>query len=163
MIIFFTLCNVIGFAMFYGAFARVRLNKAISLFAASTSNHIRYGSLFLTITGCYCSAPPLITWISNNSSPHVRRATGVAIAFTMTNAGGILSTWLMGSLSIAPNYTKATITNLIMSVGACVLSCINLAYLWHQNRLKAERRQLMAQVDEPEGLGDESAWFVYKL
>lgn len=81
----------------------------------------------------------------------------------MTNAGGILATWLLGSLSPAPNYTKATITNIIMSVGACVLSAINLAYLWYQNRLKAERRRLMAPADEPEGLGDESAWFVYKL
>ncbi|OJA15235.1 hypothetical protein AZE42_07981 [Rhizopogon vesiculosus] len=147
MIIFFMFCNVIGFAMFY----------------ASKSNHIRYGSLFLTITGCYCSAPPAITWVTNNSAPHVRRATSVAIAFILTNAGGILSTWLMGSLSPAPNYTKATITNLIMSIAACVLACVNLAYLWRQNRLKAERRQLMTQADEPEGMGDESAWFVYKL
>lgn len=81
----------------------------------------------------------------------------------MTNAGGILSTWLMGSLSPAPNYTKATVTNIIMSVGACLLSCVNLAYLWRQNRAKAQRRQLVAQGDEPEGMGDESAWFVYKL
>jgi len=81
----------------------------------------------------------------------------------MTNAGGILSTWLLGSLSPAPNYTKATITNIIMSAGSCVLASVNLAYLWHQNRVKAERRQAMAQADEPKGLGDESAWFVYKL
>ncbi|OAX36211.1 MFS general substrate transporter [Rhizopogon vinicolor AM-OR11-026] len=147
MIIFFTFCNVVGFAMFY----------------AAKSNHVRYGSLFLTITGCYCSAPPAITWVTNNSAPHVRRATSVAIAFIMTNAGGILATWLMGSLSPAPNYTKATLTNLIMSIASCVLACVNLAYLWRQNRLKAERRQLMTQADEPEGMGDESAWFVYKL
>ncbi|KAG1735936.1 major facilitator superfamily domain-containing protein [Suillus paluster] len=147
MLIFFSLCNLIGFVIFH----------------ASKSNHIRYGSLFLTVSGNYCGAPPVITWVANNSAPHVRRATSVAIAFIMTNAGGILATWLLGSLSPAPNYTKATVTFIIMSAGMVVLSSVNLAYLWHQNRLKAQRRQLVAPEDEPEDLGDKSAWFVYNL
>ncbi|KAG0698169.1 major facilitator superfamily domain-containing protein [Suillus ampliporus] len=147
MIIFFSLCNLIGFVMFY----------------ASKSNHIRYGSLFLTVTGTYCGAPPVITWVANNSAPHVRRATSVAIAFSMTNAGGILATWLLGTLSLAPNYIKATVTFIIMSTLMVVLSSINLAYLWRQNCLKQERRQFVAKENEPEGLGDKSAWFVYNL
>ncbi|KAG2754910.1 MFS general substrate transporter [Suillus brevipes Sb2] len=147
MLIFFSVCNLVGFIMFY----------------ASKSNHVRYGSLFLTISGSYCGAPPVITWVANNSAPHIRRATSVAIAFIMTNSGGILVTWLLGSLSPAPNYTKATITFIIMSVGMVVLSSATLAYLWHQNRLKAERRQYGTPEDEPEGLGDQSAWFIYNL
>ncbi|KAG1739003.1 major facilitator superfamily domain-containing protein [Suillus lakei] len=147
MLIFFSVCNLVGFIMFY----------------ASTSNHVRYGSLFLTISGSYCGAPPVITWVANNSAPHVRRATSVAIAFIMTNSGGILATWLLGSLSPAPNYTKATVTFIIMSVGMVVLSSVTLAYLWHQNRLKADRRQFGTPEDEPRGLGDKSAWFVYNL
>ncbi|KAG2137678.1 major facilitator superfamily domain-containing protein [Suillus cothurnatus] len=147
MLIFFSVCNLIGFIMFY----------------ASNSHHVRYGSLFLTISGSYCGAPPVITWVANNSAPHVRRATSVAIAFIMTNVGGILATWLLGSLSPAPNYTKATITFIIMSVGMVVLSTATLMYLSRQNRLKARRRQYGTPEDEPKGLGDKSAWFVYNL
>ncbi|KAF8844459.1 MFS general substrate transporter [Paxillus ammoniavirescens] len=145
--IFFSVSGVIGFSMFY----------------ASKSNHIRYGSLFFSISGAYCTAPALTTWMANNSAPHVRRATSVAIAFIMSNAGGILATWLLGSLSPAPDYTKATITFIIMSVGMAVFSALNLAYLWRENRLKAEKRKKMAKEEEPVGLGDRSAWFVYNL
>ncbi|KAG1860508.1 major facilitator superfamily domain-containing protein [Suillus tomentosus] len=147
MLIFFSICNLVGFIMFY----------------ASESHHVRYGSLFLTISGSYCGAPPVITWVANNSAPHVRRATSVAIAFIMTNSGGILATWLLGSLSPAPNYTKATITFIIMSVGMVILSFTTLAYFWHQNRLKADRRRFSTPEEEPKGLGDKSAWFVYNL
>jgi sugar phosphate permease len=147
MLIFFSVCNLIGFIIFY----------------ASNSHHVRYGSLFLTISGSYCGAPPVITWVANNSAPHVRRATSVAIAFIMTNVGGILATWLLGSLSPAPNYTKATVTFIIMSVGMVVLSTATLMYLSRQNRLKALRRPYGTPEDEPKGLGDKSAWFVYNL
>lgn len=81
----------------------------------------------------------------------------------MTNAGGILATWLLGSLSPAPNYTKATITFIIMSVGMTIFSAVNLVYLSRENRLKAEKRQRMTKEQEPAGLGDRSAWFVYTL
>ena len=81
----------------------------------------------------------------------------------MTNAGGILSTWLLGSLSPAPDYTKATITFIIMSIGMAVFSTVNLVYLSRENRLKAEKRQKMTREEEPAGLGDRSAWFEYNL
>ncbi|KAF8559767.1 MFS general substrate transporter [Imleria badia] len=145
--IFFSILGLIGFSMFY----------------ASQASHVRYGSLFLSITGTYCAAPALSTWMANNSAPHVRRATSVAIAFIMTNAGGILATWLLGSLSPAPKYTKATITFIIMSIGMAVFSAVNLIYLSRENRLKAERRGKMTREEEPAGLGDRSAWFVYNL
>jgi len=145
--IFFSLCQVIGFSMFY----------------ASTSNHIRYGSLFLSIPGAYCAAPASITWLANNSAPHIRRATAVAMSFIVTQLGGILSTWLLGLLSPAPNYTSATITFISMSIGMVVFSVANLTYLSRQNRLKSERRMRMRKEEEPEDLGDRSAWFIYSL
>lgn len=105
----------------------------------------------------------MITWLTNNSAPHARRATSVAIAATMAELGGILATWLLGFLSPGPNYTSATITFIAMSVCMVVLSTVNLAYLWRQNSLKAMRRQKVRKEDEPEGLGDRSAWFSYSL
>lgn len=164
--IFFSLLQIIGFSIFYGTLEpsdRVGWMPDRCLHTASTSSHIRYASLFFSISGAYCAAPALITWLANNSAPHTRRATAVAVAFIMTELGGILSTWLLGSLSPAPNYTSATITFIVMSIGMVVFSMANLVYLWRENHLKAERRQKMRKEDEPEGLGDRSAWFVYSL
>ena len=85
------------------------------------------------------------------------------MTFIMTQLGGILGTWLLGTLSPAPNYTSATITFIVMSVCMLVFVTASLVYLWRENRLKAERRQKMNKDDEPEGLGDRSAWFIYSL
>ncbi|KAG8216449.1 major facilitator superfamily domain-containing protein [Butyriboletus roseoflavus] len=146
-VIFFSLLEVIGFTMFY----------------ASTSSRVRYGSLFCSVSGAYCAAPALITWMANNSAPHIRRATAVAVVFILSQMGGILATWLLGWLSPAPKYTSATITFIAMSVGIVVFATVNLVYLRRENRLKAEKRERMRKEEEPEGLGDRSAWFVYSL
>ncbi|KAF5332971.1 hypothetical protein D9757_015228 [Collybiopsis confluens] len=60
----------------------------------STDKFTRYGSLFLTVPGVYAVIPPLAAWVSNNSEPHYRRATSIALGFIATNLGGITSTWL---------------------------------------------------------------------
>ncbi|KAI9568126.1 major facilitator superfamily domain-containing protein [Boletus coccyginus] len=146
-VIFFSLLKTIGFTMFY----------------ASTSHRIRYASLFFSTTGAICAVPAMVTWLTNNSAPHTRRAAAVAVCTGMNQVGGILGTWLLGSLSPAPNYTSATITFITMSVGIVILSVANLVHLSWQTRLKAERRQKMRKEEEPDGLGDRSAWFVYSL
>ena len=133
------------------------------LHTASTSNHVRYGSIFLSVSGAHCAAPSLLTWLANNSTPHVRRATTLAMSFMISQLGGILGTWLLGTLSPAPNYTSATITFIAMSVCMLVFITANLLYLSRANRLKAERRQRTNKEEEPEGLGDRSAWFIYSL
>jgi hypothetical protein len=129
----------------------------------SNSRQVQYGSLFLSIPGSFCSGLSLSTWGANNAAPHVRRATAVAIGFTFSNSGGILTTWLLGSLSPPPRYTKATITLLVFSVLIAVFTLTNLFYLWSQNRKKAIIRTTTSRADEKKGLGDKSAWFVYNL
>ncbi|KAF9459787.1 major facilitator superfamily domain-containing protein [Collybia nuda] len=141
-----TLC-VIGFAMYLG----------------SQSASVKYGSLFLSITGTYCAAPALSTWSANNAAPHARRATAIAIGFIMTNSGGILATWLLGALSPPPLYRKATITLLIMSILMVVVAGMNTYYLWSQNKKKATIRATISRSEEKPGLGDRSAWFIYNL
>ncbi|KAG6879064.1 hypothetical protein C0992_005411 [Termitomyces sp. T32_za158] len=145
--IFSGVLATIGFAMFLGV----------------KSVHVKYGSLFLSITGAYCAAPALSTWSANNATPYTRRATAIAIGFIMTNSGGILATWLLGSLSLPPLYTKATITLLIFSVLMIVFTTFNIIYLTIQNRKKAEIRATTLRENERPGLGDRSAWFVYNL
>ena len=89
------------------------------------------------LPGVYCSAPPLQTWVANNSAPHIRRATALAIFLIHTNSGGILATWLLGFLSPAPKYHKASLTLLIFSIILLVVSIINLFYLKHRNLFRS--------------------------
>jgi len=160
-----TLC-AIGFAMYLGKFP-VRLcvqhYLTSSYHPGSSSLHVKYGSLFFGVSGAYSAAPAGATWISNNSAPHTRRATAVAIGVMMSNAGGILVTWLFGTLSPAPLYRKACITMLIFSVLLVLIAGMNIWYLAVQNRKKAEVRQSMEREEEKRGLGDKSAWFIYSL
>ncbi|KAI0739189.1 MFS general substrate transporter [Daedaleopsis nitida] len=148
-LIFFALLSTAGFAIFLG----------------SSADHIRYGSLFLAVPGTFCTAPPLGTWIANNTAPLVRRGTSIAILTTMTNIGSILSTWLLGSLSPAPRYTSATITLLVFQVATVFCALATLAWLRAENRRK-ERVQESGEEPRPEREGlvpNESAWFKYVM
>lgn len=146
-ILFWSLCSIIGFSMFLG----------------STVSHIRYGAIFLLLPGTYCAAPPLQTWVANNSAPHVRRATALAIFLIMTNSGGILATWLLGSLSPAPKYTKASITLLIFNIGLFVCTAANLAYLVMRNKEKKRLREEGETSEGQHGLGDDGVDYKYLL
>lgn len=81
----------------------------------------------------------------------------------MTNSGGILATWLLGSLSAAPRYVLATRVLLAFSVVSVAVAALNVYYLSSQNKKKAEIRQRLTIDDEEPGLGDRSAWFEYAL
>ncbi|KAL0961234.1 hypothetical protein HGRIS_006200 [Hohenbuehelia grisea] len=147
VVMFCGTCCVVGFAMFL-----------------SSHNHaVQYGSLFLTLSGINTGAPTITTWTANNTAPHVRRASAIAVVCMFTNIGGILSTWLLGSLSAPPRYTKATAVLLAFAVGLTLFAAINTAYLYYQNKKKAEIRATITKEDEPAGLGDRSAWFEYIL
>ena len=104
------------------------------------------------------------TWISNNTAPHTRRATAVAILIITTNAGGILSTWLMiGALSGKDKHRETTIIFVAFSIAIFLTSTANLFYLRSQNIRKERIRATSERKDEPLGLGDRSAWFTYNL
>ncbi|KAJ7107243.1 major facilitator superfamily domain-containing protein [Mycena crocata] len=144
-------------------FASVLCTIGFAMFLGSKNHHVQYGSLFLSIPGTYLMAPAISTWNANNAAPHVRRATAIAIGFIMTNSGGILATWLLGSLSPAPLYTKATKILLIFSILMGVFAVFNIVHLKRENKKKAEARTHTTRTEEAAGLGDKSAWFVYSL
>ncbi|KAK7034630.1 hypothetical protein VNI00_012272 [Paramarasmius palmivorus] len=144
-------------------FSAVLSTIGFSIFLGSRHHPTQYGSLFFSISGAYTAAPTLSAWAANNATPQTRRATAIAVAIIMANAGGILATWLMGSLSHAPRYTSATITLVVFSVCMGFGAAGNLWYLSSQNRKKAEKRHIMSKAEEEPGLGDRSAWFVYNL
>lgn len=165
-ILVYAIFGIIGFAMFLGMPNELPCLRHMltTSHPGSTSSNVRYGAIFLLLPGTYCSAPPLQAWVANNSAPHVRRATALAIYLIMTNSGGILSTWLLGSLSPAPKYTKASITLLIFQIGLFVCTALNMVYLTMRNKEKAIARAT-GGVDQGEqkGLGDDSVDYDYKL
>ncbi|KAK0445882.1 major facilitator superfamily domain-containing protein [Armillaria borealis] len=129
------------------------------IFLTSSSAHTRYGSLFLSIPGVYAATPALASWNSSNSAPHVRRATAIAIAFILSSVGGILSTWLMGSLSTAPKYVLGTRVMVAFSGGMSVGSALCLGYFMLMNKKK---RKMQGQ--DVKGMdGDLAPSFVYLL
>ncbi|KAJ7041990.1 major facilitator superfamily domain-containing protein [Mycena alexandri] len=144
-------------------FASVLCTVGFAMFLGSTNHHVQYGSLFLSIPGTYLMAPAISTWNANNAAPHVRRATAIAIGFIMTNSGGILATWLLGSLSPPPRYTKATKILLIFSVLMGFFAIVNIVWLKRENNKKKATRTHLTRSQEAPGLGDKSAWFVYSL
>jgi len=111
----------------------------LAIYLSTEGKFTRYGSLFLTVPGVYASIPCISAWMSNNSEPHYRRATSIALGFVATNAGGITSTWLFPTKE-APNYTKTTILNLTFAVLIIVGAGINALLLNHMNKQKIQRR-----------------------
>jgi sugar phosphate permease len=149
-----------GFVAIISSFSSI---IGFTMFLASSKHHIQYASLFFSIPGAYVAAPTLATWSANNASPHTRRATAIAISFIMTNSGGILATWLLGTLSQGPRYLLATRVMLTFSILMVVFIALNILYLWDQNKKKAAIRMTSTPEQERPGLGDKSAWFIYSL
>jgi len=133
------------------------------MFLASAKYDIHYASLFFTISGAYNGAPTVFAWNANNTAPHARRATSIAVMTIVGNLGGILSIWLLGVLSPAPRYLLATQVLLSFSVLMLAFSVLNTIFLWDQNRKKAKIRLTSSAMEEKPGLGDQSAWYIYHL
>ncbi|KAG6888159.1 hypothetical protein C0995_010275, partial [Termitomyces sp. Mi166 len=132
-------------------------------FLVVESLNVKYGSLFLIVSGVYNGSPAASTWIANNAAPYTRRATATAFTSIMFQLGGVAGTWLLGTFSLPPRYKAATITLLILSLLIIVIAGINIAYLSSQNRQKALIRENSSRETEQPGLGDQSAWFKYCL
>ncbi|GAA5866999.1 hypothetical protein JCM8547_008404 [Rhodosporidiobolus lusitaniae] len=138
------------------------------IFYTTTATAPRYVSLFLAITGVYATAAPLITWLPNNSAPHYRRATAVAMGFIATNSGGIASTWLFPATA-APRYEIATRVLISMCCIILLASSLNLAYLTRENKKKAvirEQNEKEGKEIDPEEwqvLGDKHEYFEYTM
>ncbi|OBT54896.1 hypothetical protein VE04_04891 [Pseudogymnoascus sp. 24MN13] len=140
-----------------------------SLFLTAKGFGQKYTALCFLIIGVYSSAPSMISWIPNNSASHTRRATAVALGFIMTNAGGILSTWIYPKKD-APQYAFAAKLNLSFCVVTVALLAANLVWLKSLNRKKVSHREhLLRDVahlsleEQREALGDHHPDYKYTL
>uniref|UniRef100_A0A8H7XRX8 Major facilitator superfamily (MFS) profile domain-containing protein n=1 Tax=Psilocybe cubensis TaxID=181762 RepID=A0A8H7XRX8_PSICU len=144
-----------------------------SLSLASPGKHASYAALYLMVPGAYAIVPIISAWFANNTEPHYRRATSIALGLGLGNCGGILSTWSYPS-NEGPKYRKTTIMNLVFSLVMMVLTMINALLLIRLNRQKKERRSDIlapyASQCEPDGglrawnaLGDRHPDFKYVI
>lgn len=59
---------------------------------ANTKNtRVQYGMTFLMATGMYASVPCVLSWVSNNSAGHYKRATTTAMQLAIANSGGFVA------------------------------------------------------------------------
>jgi len=121
------------------------------MFLLSESNSCRYFSLFLSTAGIYSASPTMYAWLANNSAPHYRKATAIALGPVFANTGGILSTWLFPS-SEQPRYQTATIVNLCFSAGIVLLCSVNLVWLRYCNNKKQTQQKEVPDILSEKGL-----------
>jgi len=156
-VILFSLPAVFGSTMFYGILKTfIRGVYLIDAYDIQRAHRAMSTIPPFSSPASLCGA-----CMNRTTEHHTRRAAVVAATSIMMKLGGILVTWLLGSLSPAPNYTSVTITFITMSIDMVGFSSSNLAYPSWQNRLKGKKRKRrkMTKENGPEGLGNRSAWY----
>ncbi|KAJ3522504.1 hypothetical protein NMY22_g11860 [Coprinellus aureogranulatus] len=144
-----------------------------AMFLGLSNKYALYGALYFMVPGIYGASPVACAWAANNSEPHYRRASSIAIGFIGTNAGGILSTWRFPT-NEGPRFTKTVVMMLVFSCLMSVFTGLNMLYLSWQNKRKVLLRHEIlkpyATEKEPDGglrawveLGDKHPDFKYTL
>ena len=87
-ICFCAVISAIGYIIFLGSSSGNVFRNLDRLITDSVSRSIAmsYGSLFLSVCGIYSLLPISAAWIANNSEPHYRRATSLALSVMATSS-----------------------------------------------------------------------------
>ncbi|KAK6077234.1 major facilitator superfamily transporter [Seiridium cupressi] len=99
--------------------------------------HVKYGMTFLMATGMYCSVPPVLGWLSNNSAGHYKRATTSALQLAIANCGGFVTVFVYPKAQ-GPQYREGHSIILGLLVAGWFLILFNVLYCWKINRDKAQ-------------------------
>lgn len=73
----------------------------------STNPKVQYGMTFLMATGMYATVPCILSWNSNNSAGHYKRATTSALQLAIANAGGFVASFTYQKSEKADNFHKS--------------------------------------------------------
>jgi nitrate/nitrite transporter NarK len=90
----------------------------------TTNPKVQYGMTFLMATGMYASVPCILSWNSNNSAGHYKRATTSGLQLAIANAGGFVASFVYQKKE-APQFQKSHRIMLGLGVGCseCTLGC----------------------------------------
>ena len=87
LICFCAIISAIGYIIFLGNSIRgIFRNLDADHNPVSSSTAMSYGSLFFSVCGIYSLLPISAAWLANNSEPHYRRATSLALSVMATNS-----------------------------------------------------------------------------
>ncbi|XPS98606.1 hypothetical protein M3J09_007804 [Ascochyta lentis] len=120
-----------------------------AVISVTTNPKVQYGMTFMMATGMYASVPCILSWNSNNSAGHYKRATTTALQLAIANSGGFVASFVYPK-SEGPNFHKSHRIMLGLLCAAWVLIAANVAWVAKLNRDKANGKY--AQF---EGCGDD--------
>lgn len=115
----------------------------------TTNPKVQYGMTFLMATGMYSSVPCILSWNSNNSAGHYKRATTSALQLAIANAGGFVASFVYQKKE-APQFKKSHSIMLGLLCAAWLLIAANVAWVWKINKDKRA-----GKYAEWEGKGDD--------
>ena len=104
----------------------------------------RYTGICILFTGGYACAPPILSWMPNNTAGYARRATAIALMAMFSSIGGIISTWIY-PLKDAPLYAFGAKFNLSLACICIGLIVCEIFWLRRLNRVKEESPQSLLQ------------------
>lgn len=116
------------------------------LLAHPKSVHLRYGALFLCVSGVYASMPVFIGWFNMNLAGHTRRGVGPAFQIGFGNIGGIIASYAFPAQD-APHYTKGYALSLAFVIVAMASATAYWVACMTQNAARAARLAA-GEVDE---------------
>ncbi|PBK84613.1 MFS general substrate transporter [Armillaria gallica] len=115
--------------------------------------HVKYGALFLAVSGAYTSMPIVVGWFNTNLAGHTRRSVGTAWQVSFGNIGGIIAAFLFPT-GDGPKYIKGYTICVVFACLAIVSSAAYLLALVLDNRSRARSTQPEVTEKERERLGD---------
>jgi nitrate/nitrite transporter NarK len=77
-----------------------------AVISVSENAKVQYGMTFLMATGMYASVPCILSWNSNNSAGHYKRATTTALQLAIANCGGFVASFIYPKKE-APQFKKS--------------------------------------------------------
>ncbi|KAF1844145.1 MFS general substrate transporter [Cucurbitaria berberidis CBS 394.84] len=102
----------------------------------STNPHVQYGMTFMMATGMYATVPCILSWNSNNSAGHYKRATTSALQLAVANCGGFVASFVYKKKE-GPHFHKSHSIMLGLLCAAWVLIAANVLWVRKINRDKA--------------------------
>lgn len=120
-----------------------------AVISQSANPRVQYAMTFLMATGMYASVPCILSWNSNNSAGHYKRATTSALQLAVANCGGFVASFVYQKKE-APQFRRSHSIMLGLLCAAWLLIAANVAWVWKLNRDK--RR---GGMDRYAGVGDD--------
>ncbi|KAI1761332.1 nicotinic acid plasma membrane transporter [Hypoxylon sp. FL1150] len=118
---------------------------------------VRYFACFLIAIPLYCGPGLNEIWIANNTAPHYRRATAIALQQTIGNVAGIVAPQVYNS----PPYRLGHWCSLASVIICMVLISLQIAYLRFLNRRKEQIAKGAREDDRKETTGEGHLDFKY--